>query len=534
MNTEQSRLIRPAAKIEADPRHWPVVAVRRLYSRECHRGLLAALILLSVVCLWSGPVSAQANGTGTAAGQAAQPVLPVDTTNARLPLTLSVAAELTPSQENTPQIQLVQPPGPNQSAPPLTITLQDAIERARKVDAQFLAAVSDARVAHEDRTQARNAVLPTVSYTSQALLTEGNGGRTPVGRFVTNDGVHVYRSWGVVHEDLSPANYTGTAYRQAQAAESAAKAKAEIARRGLTATVTKFYYALAVSQRKYGTAQEALDTAKHFYDITQDAERLGQAAHSDVVQAEIQYRQAQQAFEEAKFAMESARLDLAVLLFPTLNENFTVVDDLDSAVSLPPFSEAERMAGHENPDLRVAMEAVQQANLNVTAAKGAFLPAFFVDTDYGIEANAYALHSLNIEETKAGVLPNLGYFITAGVNVPVWDWGTLRSKLHQAEFKREQARVELSQTQRQLLSNLYGSYNEATVARVAVEETRHTADLAVESLRLINLRYKAGASSALEVVSAENTLTLARNAYDDAQVRYRVALATLQTVTGSF
>jgi outer membrane protein TolC len=298
--------------------------------------------------------------------------------------------------------------------------------------------------------------------------------------------------------------------------------------------VTKFYYALAVAQRKYATAQEALDTAKHFYDITQDTERVGQAAHSDVVQAEIQYRQGEQAFEEAKLVMESARLDLAVLLFPTLNENFTVVDDLDSAVALPPFSEAERMAGHENPDLRVAMETLREANLGVTSAKGAFLPAFFLDADYGIEANAYALHSLNVEETRAGVLPNLGYFITVGVNVPVWDWGTLRSKLHQAEFKREQAQVDLSQAQRQLLGNLYGSYNEAAVARQAVEESRQTADLARESLRLINLRYKAGASTALEVVSAENTLTQARNAYDDAQVRYRVALATLETVTGSF
>lgn len=437
------------------------------------------------------------------------------------------------AQAGQPQVQLVQPSGPGQGAP-LTITLQDAVERARRNDAQFLASLSDAKSAHEDRTQARNAALPVISYTSEALLTEGNGGRTPVGRFVTQDGVHVYRSWGVFHEDLSPTNYLGTTYRQAGAAEAIAKAKAEIAKRGLTVTVTKFYYALAAAQRKYATAQQALDTAKRFYDNTRESERLGQTAHSDSIQAEIQYRQGQQAFEESRLEMESARMDLAVILFPTLNENFTVVDDLDSTVGLPPFDEAQRMASHENPDLRVALETLRGAKLGVTAAKAAFLPAFFVETDYGIEANAYALHSLNIEEPHAGVLPNLGYFITAGVNVPVFDFGTLRSKLRQAEFKREEAQVELSESQRKLVSNLYDSYNEATVARAAVEETRHTADLAAESLRLINLRYKAGASTALEVVSAETTLTQARNAYDDAQVRYRMALATLQTVTGSF
>lgn len=438
------------------------------------------------------------------------------------------------AQQGQTAPDLVQPTGPNQAQPPRVITLADAVAQAARVSAQFQSAVTDAKLAHEDRTQARNAILPTISYTSQALLTQGNGGRTNVGRFVTNDGVHVYRSWGVLHEDLSPADYLGTTYRQARAAAAIANAKAEIAKRGLNATVTKLYYALAVAQRKYATAQLAADTAKHFYDITQDAENVGQAAHSDVLQAEIQYRQQDQAFEEAKLAMESARMDLAVLIFPTLNENFSIVDDLDSALALPSFQDAQKMAATRNPDLQVAMQTFYQAKVAVQAAKGAFLPAFFTDSDYGIEANDYALHSRNAEEKAVGVLPNLGYFVTVGVNVPIWDWGTLRSKLHQAQFKREQARVDLSQTQRELLSTLYGSYNEAAVAQAAVDQTRHTADLAAESLRLTDLRYKAGASTALDVVVAENTLTQARNSYNDAELRYRVAIANLQTVTGNF
>jgi len=124
-----------------------------------------------------------------------------------------------PAQEKTAPLELAELPNPDPSKPPAVITLADAIEQARKVDAHFQSAVTDAKLSHEDGTQARNAILPTVSYTSQALLTQGNGGRTTVGRFVTNDGVHVYRSWGVVHEDLSPANYLGTTYREARAVQ---------------------------------------------------------------------------------------------------------------------------------------------------------------------------------------------------------------------------------------------------------------------------------------------------------------------------
>jgi outer membrane protein TolC len=48
------------------------------------------------------------------------------------------------------------------------------------------------------------------------------------------------------------------------------------------------------------------------------------------------------------------------------------------------------------------------------------------------------------------------------------------------------------------------------------------------------LRYQAGESSVLEVVDAQNTVVEARNAYDEAQLRYRVAITGLQAITGGF
>src|SRR6266849_5018899 len=446
---------------------------------------------------------------------------------------LAIAQAIAPSPTGEAQVQLVQPPGPGQSTPPITLTLKDALDRASKNDPLYLGAVSDAKSAHEDRVQARAALLPSVNGTLAYLGTQGNGGKISDGRFVTNDGIHVYRAMGVFHQDLSAGTFMATGYHRAAAAEALANARAEIARRGLAVTVTKDFYALAVSQRKYATAQRGLDQAKHFLDITQDAERAGQAPHSDAVKAEIQYRLLLQVFDEARLTMEEARLTLAVLLFPTLNENFTVVDDLDSAQALPPIAEVQTMAQKENPDLRVALETLRESDLDATTAKTAFFPSITIDTDYGIEANCFALRCARASFPEVGVVPNLGYFLTAAMTIPVWDWGTLRSKLHQAKYKQEQAKVVLSQAQRQLIGNLYAAYDEATIARSAVEGSRRTSELAAESLRLINLRYQGGASTAFEVVDAENTLIAARNAYDDAQVRYRAALASLQTFTGS-
>ena len=431
------------------------------------------------------------------------------------------------------EVILAQPPSTEQGAP-ISITFKEALERARKNDPTYLGAVSDARSAHEDRMQARNAMLPTITATSQYLGTQGDGGKISDGRYVVNDGIHVYHDAGLYHEDFSPALLVGTAYKRAKASEALANAKSEIARRGLTATVSKNFYALIVAQRKLASAQMGLDQGHHFMDMAQSGEHQGQASHSDAIKAEIQYRIQAAAYDEARLALEDARMNLAVMLFPTFNENFTVVDDMDSVQDLPAFPQIQTLAEKENPDMRVAIETAHQAEFDVKSAKTAFLPTITLDTEYGIEANCFALHCARAAFPDTGVVPNLGYFLTATLTVPVWDWGTLRSKLHQSEYKRDAAKAALSQEQRLAISELYAAYNEAAVARSAVEESRKTAEMATESLRLVNLRYEGGASPATDVVDAQTTLLTARNGFIDAQARYKAAVAALRTITGSF
>ena len=70
-----------------------------------------------------------------------------------------------PKPEQAP-VQLVQPSGPNQQTPPITVTLKDALDRARKLDPATASAEGDEKSAREDRLQARNALLPQFTATS--------------------------------------------------------------------------------------------------------------------------------------------------------------------------------------------------------------------------------------------------------------------------------------------------------------------------------------------------------------------------------
>lgn len=406
-------------------------------------------------------------------------------------------------------------------ASPVRLTLQDALERARRNSVAYQSAVTEAGIAREDKKQAIAGLLPSVNYTNSAIYTQGN--ELSSVRFIANNAVHEYLSQGNVHEALSLAGFVEA--RRAMALAAAARARAEVASRGLVVVVVQSYYAAAAAQHKLESAQKAADEGEAFLKLTQSLEHGGEVAHSDVIKAELQVNDRRRQLQESKLALLNARLDLAVLIFPDFNDSFELAEDLHASPPLPALSEIQERAARDNPDIRAAMETVKAAGHGVSAARAAYLPSLSLDYFYGIDATHFA--------TRTDGLSNLGSSAIATLNIPVWNWGTTQSKVKQAELQRDQTKRELSLAQRKLLAELQSLYAEAQTASDALTSLQRSSELGAESLRLITLRYKNGESTVLEVVDAQNTAALSDRAYQDGAVRYRVALANLQTLTGA-
>jgi len=404
----------------------------------------------------------------------------------------------------------------------LTITLADAIQRAKANAPQFHAALTEAGLAREDRAQARAALLPDVGYTTGAIYTEPNG--TLSGRFISANAVHEYISQGAVHEGIGLSSIAD--YRRARAVEALANAKAEIATRGLVVTVVQSFYGAIAAKRKITNAQQAADEAQHFLKISEQLEGGGEVAHSDVVKAQLEANDRNRDLQESTLAEEKARLALAVLIFPNFTRDYQVADDLSVAPSLPELSEAQDLASRNNPELKAAVAAMRASEQEVTSAIGEHLPSLSINYFYGIDATQYA--------TKTDGINNLGYQVSATLNLPIWNWGATQSRVKQAQLRRDQSRLELSAAQRQAIADLQTLYSEAQLARNQLTLLHQSVDLAQESLRLTAIRYQGGEATILEAVDAQNVLTQARNNFDDGQVRYRAAIANLQTLTGSF
>jgi len=441
---------------------------------------------------------------------------------------------------------LAQQPAASVAAPPTpaSITLDDAIARARANEPAFAAAVAAAHNAALDRSIARAALLPSANYYNEYLYTEGarcpltnaacaaNAGVQPqstgtaissVPRFIANNTVHEYTSQAQVNETIGAQQFN--AVSRASASLAIATAELEIAQRGLVASVAGLFYASFTADRRIAVAERAANEAAGLTKLTQQRENGREVAHADVVKAQLQQQQRDRDLSDAKVNAEKARLDLAVLLFPDPRTAYTLaVPDTPSAV--PARVDVEAALAKHNPELESALASSHLADLNVLAAKSAYLPDLALNYTYGIDAPQFALNGL--DGTR-----NIGYAASATLNIPVWDWFTTRDKVRQSEINRDVARVTLTNTQRKLIATLDETYAEAVAAHDQLDSLNLSVTTATESLRLTRLSYSAGESTILEVVDAENSLTSSELAREDGIVRYQTALANLQLLTGA-
>jgi outer membrane protein TolC len=129
---------------------------------------------------------------------------------------------------------------------------------------------------------------------------------------------------------------------------------------------------------------------------------------------------------------------------------------------------------------------------------------------------------------------NIGSFLQGTITVPVWNWGSTRSKVRQAKIAQQQSQNDLRFAQRQVEASLDADYLEVRAARTQLDQLLATRTLAEENLRLTTLRYTGGEATALEIVDAQSSATDARNGYDDGLGRYRMALANLEILMGRY
>ncbi len=444
---------------------------------------------------------------------------------------LTTMALIAPARAQAPDAAM-QPTPASKADAPVTISLQEAIRRAEANEPTYAAALAERRAAGLDPSIARAGLLPSVVYHNQVLYTQANGllnqagqgiASQPAPRFIANNAIREYASQAIVNEIVGMDLVAGV--HRADATAALAAAQLEVARRGLVAAVTAMYYGLLAADNKLDVAGRAQKEAAEFTQLTTDREQVRESAHADVVKAQLLQQQRERDLSDAKLVADKARLELAVLLFPDPHTPYALV----AQQSTPPLAaraDVEQAAAKNNPDLKSALAALDVSNADVLAARAAYLPDLGLNVTYGVDAPQFAVNGPDHAR-------NLGYSASVTLDIPVWDWLSTEHKVKQSEIRRNAVKVALTATQKQLIARLDEAYAEAVAARDQLASLDASVATAGESLRLTKMRYTGGEATVLEVVDAQTAFVTAQNARQDGRVRYQMALADLQTLTGT-
>ena len=299
----------------------------------------------------------------------------------------------------------------------------------------------------------------------------------------------------------------------------------EYTRKRVQESVISAYYNLLRAKLLLRVAEEGETVAKDQLDRTQALYELGSAARSDVLKSQVQHGQTRLVLVRARNNVRQTHVDLEYAMNLTMSADF----DIDTTVVIDtvqvPAYEGERdyaMAHRDN--LLAARARERAAQVRTGIAKGALLPS--VDFQY-----AYSM-TRQTSEFRLGASKNDNRQWALFGSWNLWDRyqnyaniAEARAAARTNEYARKQAELDAVREIRQLVNSMDEARERFAVARENVVRSR-------EDLRLAQEKFRVGAGTILDTITAESDLTLTRASVVEAGVDYLIARANLTRATG--
>ncbi len=474
-------------------------------------------------------------------------------------------------------------------APAVTLTLAEALERARGNSPAFRQATNDAGPARWGVRNAYGNFLPTVSVNGGVGYT-GSGQSNFGGGFIRETSPIVNSNYGLnLNWQLDGSVLSGPG--RAKASQRATEAEITGAESNLRFDITNQYLTALQATAQVAVNRQQVIRQDDFLRLAQAKYQVGQATLIDVRQAEVQKGQAEVTLLRSVQAEYDAKLELFRRMGLVPPVSVAQVGLTDSfAVTQPAFDLPQllALAEGENPSLRALQAREDAAQWQVRAAKSQYLPTISVNAGWAgftqRVTDGQSLVDQAYNSALAGATQcDIDNQIRAGINPPL-------SPLNcDAQFS-DPTRTQLNPTLRNsiLSTNDVGLFNfesqpfrvsltvslpiftgfsrslqvsQARAAQLDLDEsvraqgllvrsdvesrylsiqTSHQAILvqqanrqaAEDQLRLAQDRYRLGSGNSLELSTAQSDLVRAEGDYINAVYDYHKAVAALEAAVG--
>ena len=316
-------------------------------------------------------------------------------------------------------------------------------------------------------------------------------------------------------------------YRRATEAARANLLANEWARKAVMATLVAnlatSYFQLRQLDLELETSKRTLNSRRDSLQLTQTLEQHGINSLLDVRQSEqLVYTAATEVPDfERQIAQEENAISILLGNNPSDVPRGLKLTEQPHAPEVPaglPSSLLER-----RPDIRAAEENLIAANAQIGVARAAYFPQISLTGSAGYESPALT----GLFTGPAGV-----WNLAASLTQPIFEGGRLKSNVRFAEAQREQMVLTYQQA-------IQGAFRDVSNALVAYRKDRefriqqeHLLESAQDAARLSQVRFKAGTTDYLEVLTNETNSFSAELGLAQAQGNELIALVQLYQALG--
>jgi len=265
----------------------------------------------------------------------------------------------------------------------------------------------------------------------------------------------------------------------------------------------------------------------------EESNKVGSAALADVYRQRAQVGSDEFNLISAQTNYENAKMDLIFALGIDFNKeyqfDFTGIPvDIDTTefvsinANYADFGGLMNTALEKRPDYQSAVEGLNSADAGVSGARAAFFPS--------VSASGSYLFSNN---QLSGITDNKNLNLSLTISLPIFSGFSLQNQLDQAEVTRKNADEQVKQADRQVrvdirkaLLSLQSAEKQVVVAQSSVQSALMDQQIAEE-------KYHLGASTLLDLLTANANYTTALSNKVNAVTGYLVAKKTAEFAIGT-
>jgi multidrug efflux system outer membrane protein len=291
---------------------------------------------------------------------------------------------------------------------------------------------------------------------------------------------YVVDFWGQYRRatEAARANLLATEYAQ------------NVVRTTLVSDIATLYFVLRQYDAQLKYSQDTVTADEEIVKINEIKFKGGDAAISDVYQAQVLLQTAQAQAISLQSSIEQTENNISILLGKppaavTRGLELTAQPHIPEVPAGLPSALLQR-----RPDIQQAEQNLVAANANVGVAKANFFPQFAITGTFGAQSTSLS-----------SFIDGPATFWSAGIQAvqPIFQGGRIKSQYRLAWAQRDEAELQYKKTVNQAfgdVSNGLVGYYQARLFRMKIEEQTHSYS---ETARLANVRFLGGYTSFLEV-----------------------------------